>query len=259
MQQRHIVLLSDFGDKTGYVGQMKGVILSINDNIDLIDLSHSVDPQNTREAELVLEKSYQFFPKGSIFVAVVDPGVGSSRPSIIAECDARFFVGPDNGTFGFLNDFSNLKVYEIENKGFMLPNISATFHGRDIFASVAAHLSKGQHPAKFGPQTDIVAEHDNLNDYNNFTGSIIAFDGFGNAISSIDRRMLVEFGQKNNGKAACLQVNSKQYQIHRTFSDVPTGEPLAYIGSFEKLEIAVNQQNAREILQLNLRDKISLI
>lgn len=252
--KKNIVLLTDFGDKS-YVGQMKGVILSICPNVNILDLAHSVEPQNTREAELLLRTSYKYFPENSIFVTVVDPGVGSKRIAAIVEYDNRVFIGPDNGTFGFINN-KNFRAFSIENKDFMLDNISNTFHGRDIFAPAAAHFAVNGNAELFGKPLKSLIQHKNFNDYDIFTGCIIAFDSFGNAITSIDKDMLETFENHFGFKPQKIFINDLTIGIHETFSDVKENEPLAYWGSYGRLEIAVNKRNARQKLGLNLLDKI---
>ena len=142
--QKIITLITDFGDKSGYVGVMKGVILSINPDCQIVDITHHISPQDREEAAFVLKSAYPFFPPDSIHLVVVDPGVGSERKPIIIESGTHWFVGPDNGVFSFIFLMEGFKqVWEITNTHYFLPRVSSTFHGRDIFAPIAAHLSLG--------------------------------------------------------------------------------------------------------------------
>ena len=144
-----ITLLTDFGTKDPYVGIMKGVILSTNPDVRIVDITHEVDPQDVREGAFLVEEYYRYFEKGTIHVAVVDPTVGSDRKPIVFSKDGYFFIGPDNGLFTLLYD-DNVRAYAIENRRYMLKKISATFHGRDIFAPAAAYLSSGVQLSSLG-------------------------------------------------------------------------------------------------------------
>ena len=194
-----ITLLTDFGTKDPYVGIMKGVILSIADDATIIDISHEVGPQNTRECAFLVPEYYRYFERGSVHVAVVDPMVGSSRRPVAVMKDGHVFVGPDNGIFSFLLT-QPFETYAIQNSRFMLSNVSSTFHGRDIFAPVAAHVAKGFHPSSLGdPVSDPVV----LGDLRPIVregvlwGEVIRFDHFGNAITNIGKETLEIFaGEK---------------------------------------------------------------
>ncbi|MBC7327130.1 SAM-dependent chlorinase/fluorinase, partial [bacterium] len=189
-----ITFTSDFGLEDPFVGVVKGVILNINPNAIIVDITHLIPPQDILQAALVLRFSYRFFPPGTIHLAIVDPGVGSSRNPIVIESPPYFFVGPDNGIFSFVLE-ENFSAYLIENRQFLLPDISQTFHGRDIFAPIAGHLSLGVSPSCFGrkieeieklafPQPKIMG--------NTIVGQILTFDRFGNAITNISADLLGE-------------------------------------------------------------------
>src|SRR5690606_23519293 len=148
-----ITLTTDFGVQDSYVGTMKGVILGIHPQARIIDITHQVTPQDTLEASLILENAYPYFPPGTVHVAVVDPGVGSSRRPIVVVTPDHLFVGPDNGTFTRIFEAHEIEgVFEITNDSFMLANVSHTFHGRDVFAPAAAHLASGRTPEEVGPR-----------------------------------------------------------------------------------------------------------
>ncbi len=190
-----ITLLTDFGLKDPYAGIMKGVILSINPDARIVDITHEVEAQDIREAAFMIGDYYPWFRDGAIHVAVVDPTVGGARKSIIVTRDRHLFVGPDNGIFSLVMD-ETAKVHAIDRPDLMLPEVSATFHGRDIFAPAAAHLSTGETPQAFGPCVPDpvrlsglipVVEDDTL------LGEIVRFDRFGNGITNISRDWLGPF------------------------------------------------------------------
>ncbi len=189
-----ITLLTDFGLKDPYVGTMKGVILSINPEATIVDITHDVSHQNIEEGAFLIEEYYPFFPAGTIHVGVIDPTVGGNRRPVIINRENQIFIGPDNGLFTLV--LGHADVFLIENREFMFSNISSTFHGRDIFAPVAAHTSTGIHPSAFGKQIKDplrlngmfpVREGDHLK------GRIIRFDRFGNAITNIRHDFLKDF------------------------------------------------------------------
>jgi S-adenosyl-L-methionine hydrolase (adenosine-forming) len=190
-----ITLLTDFGLKDPYVGIMKGVILSINPEATIIDITHDITPQDIEEGAFLIEEYHRFFPPGTIHVAVIDPTVGSERRSIIASKDNNVFIGPDNGIFTLIFD-DEAEVYSIENPDFMLKEVSSTFQGRDIFAPAAAHASTGFHPSAFGR---IISDPMHLNNMfpakegYSLKGKIVRFDHFGNAIANIKLDFLKDF------------------------------------------------------------------
>jgi S-adenosyl-L-methionine hydrolase (adenosine-forming) len=190
-----ITLLTDFGLTDAYVGIMKGVILSINPDAGIVDITHEVEAQDIREAAFLIKESYQWFPAGTVHVAVVDPTVGSSRRPIIVVGQNLIFVGPDNGIFTLVMD-GNPVVYVIENREFMLPAVSGTFHGRDIFSPAAAHLSKGVLPPAFGRRIDDPVRLEGLfplREGGVLKGRIVRFDRFGNGITNISKDSLQSF------------------------------------------------------------------
>jgi hypothetical protein len=190
-----ITLLTDFGVKDPYGAIMKGVILSINPDVKTIDITHEVEAQDIREAAFIIKEYYSYFEKGTIHLAVVDPMVGSDRRPIIVMKDDYLFVGPDNGIFTLIAD-EGAEIYGIENRTFMAEHISNTFHGRDIFAPAAAHLSLRFHPSAFGIRVDNPVRLPNLFpriDGETMGGIIIRFDRFGNGITNIPGKDLHRF------------------------------------------------------------------
>jgi S-adenosyl-L-methionine hydrolase (adenosine-forming) len=190
-----ITLLTDFGLKDAYVGIMKGVILSINPEAAIVDMTHGIEAQDITEAAFVLAECFPWFAAGTIHVAVVDPTVGSARRAIIAVTNGHCFVGPDNGVLSLVLDGAK-EVYTIENPDFMLHPVSATFHGRDVFSPAAAHLSKGVRPAAFGRRVDDPLVLPGLfpeKGGETLTGRIVRFDRFGNGITNITAEALEPF------------------------------------------------------------------
>ncbi|NWJ49080.1 MAG: SAM-dependent chlorinase/fluorinase [Chloroflexi bacterium] len=253
-----ITLTTDFGSLDGYVGMMKGVIHAINPQATVIDLTHEVEPQNILNGAYHVFNAHRHFAPGTIHVAVVDPGVGTNRRAIGMKIAERgYFIGPDNGLFSyFLNTYADLQVRELNNPAFHLSEISNTFHGRDIFAPVAAFLSRDapfeQVGAVFDPSAlvrleNILPEWHNLPDTKKILkGRVLHIDHFGNVISNIRREHLTHFGQEalNNARVSVpgqLLANG----IRETYGTAENGEIIALFGSGGYLEIAqVNEQAA---------------
>jgi S-adenosylmethionine hydrolase len=246
-----ITLLTDFNTRDAYVASMKGVILSLNPEVVLVDLTHQIPPQDVQAAALNLAAATPYFPPSTIHLAVVDPGVGSSRRPLAAHCRGHFWVGPDNGLFHLIfRQASPLSIVSLENSVYFRPQVSATFHGRDIFAPVAAHLSLGVDLGRFGPRiTDPIALDwpEPWFGLEAIKGEIIYVDQFGNLISN------VRYGELSSwlgGRGARLQVGPVAIRsLARTYTDVAPGEFLALVGSHGFLEIACAMANAA--LRLN--------
>jgi len=241
-----ITLTTDFGTRDGFAAQMKGVILGINPQARLIDVTHDIEPFNVLEGALVLKGLVGYFPAGVIHLAVVDPGVGSKRRGIVMRSDERFYVGPDDGLFSLvLKAGRSREIREIKNPDFFLPDPHPTFHGRDVFAPVAAHLSLGNRFDLFGPVIEDpvmlpIPSVDRTRD--GIQGEVIYIDRFGNLTSNIEARLL-------SRPVEIVQVSEVKIKgIKRFFSEVPEGSPVALINSFGFLEIAVNLGNASSAL-----------
>jgi hypothetical protein len=254
-----LTLLSDFGWNDIYVGVMKGVIAQINPALTVIDLTHDISPQNITAAQFNLLSAYPFFPIGTVHVAVVDPGVGSLRRAIAIELDDGFLVGPDNGLFtGLLSQKSVNQVVELSNPRYWrVPEPSATFHGRDIFAAAAAHLASGVPIAELGeaidPQTLIqLMISACTKTAHGFAGRIQHIDRFGNVITNIPGRYV----QGRNWSAI---VGKRTLPGCRTYSDASPGEPLALIGSHGWVELAIRGGDAHFQLRLNWEDTVQVV
>ena len=255
-----ITLMTDFGTNDHFVGVMKGVILNINPKVRIVDITHAVSPQDVQGAAFLVDSSYRYFPDGTIHVIVVDPGVGSRRRAIICQTDTAYFVCPDNGVLSYVlgNDTAH-RVVALGNANYWLSEVSNTFHGRDIFAPVAAHLSRGISLRKFGDGVNNVVRLPlQIPQVTKTTiaGSVIWVDRFGNLITNLTSDMLESFGMNNGfvisaGKAELSELNS-------AYAESEEGECLAIIGSSGYVEISVNQGSAARILGLKRNDVIEV-
>jgi S-adenosylmethionine hydrolase len=252
-----IALITDFGTKDYFVGAMKGVILSINDEANLIDITHEIPPQDILSASFTLRNCYKEFPKNTIFVAVVDPGVGSERRAILVETEKYFFIVPDNGLLSFIFDQEeNFKIFKITNKKFFRHPVSKTFHGRDIFSPSAAHLSNGIQPYEFGDQiTDFVSFYENSPkriSKNEVEAEIIHIDRFGNLITNLKKEDIPE--------NFTLTIGETRIKNMKTFfSEAEKSEVFMIFGSAGFLEIAAFQDSAEKILKSKVGEKIKML
>jgi len=255
--------MTDFGLSDPFVGQMNGVIESIAPGTPVIDLCHDVPPQNIEVGSLFLESSIRYFPEGSIFVAVVDPGVGTSRRGIAVAWNNKCFIGPDNGLFGFLaardNDWEG---YALEDSRFRLPDVSSTFHGRDIFTPAAAHIAGGRKINGFGPKLDSVIQLDGdepkVSD-ESIIGRIVHVDRFGNAWSNVSKDHLVGAKIWNSRVDVTISIGHTTVSgIGETYGIEKSLKPAAIINSFYLLEIAVPGGSATEALNISEGDALKI-
>jgi S-adenosylmethionine hydrolase len=245
-----ITLTTDFGLGSRYVGAMKGVILSINPQAQIIDLSHAVPPRDMRAGAIVLAETAPWFPPGTIHVAVVDPGVGSKRRIVYAEIGKQHFVAPDNGVLSRLALAERpSKIFGVEDPKHWLPEVSRTFHGRDIMAPVAARLSLGLAPEKLGLPVKQMFElpwAEVQQVPNRIEGEVIEVDSFGNLITNITRAML---DGVPSGDSVIITCEDHETQgIFATFSDQPPMTLMAHVGSTGRLELAIVDENASAML-----------
>ena len=245
-----ITLTTDFGLSDAYVAIMKGAILCVNPDVRIIDISHNIKAGHIAHAGYMLKDACPFFPKGTIHVAVVDPGVGSARRPVIVVTDDYLFVGPDNGIFWpIMTTCDPSEIIHLTKPEFFLSAISNTFHGRDIFAPVAAHLSKGVEPREMGfvikdpVRLEIKAPRKKGNI---LFGEVIRVDHFGNIITNISKKVLGRFlkGSKPVIKAGDLIIRD----MVNSYSAAGMGEALVLIGSSNYLEIAVNRGRAADFI-----------
>lgn len=241
-----ITLTTDFGSRDHYVGVMKGVMLSVNRSAVLVDITHCVDSHDIRAASFAIGNSYRYFPEKTVHLVVVDPGVGSRRKPIALSADGHFFVGPDNGVFSsVIRSCEDLSARKIKNSDFFLKEISSTFHGRDIFSPVAAHLSLGVPFPEIGPlihDPEILSHDEYSVDGNNIRGTVIYTDKFGNLVTSIPAEAV------SGGAGVVVTVGEKQVMgISESYSSVEPGEIVVVRGSGGYIEISVNQGRASDV------------
>jgi len=256
-----IALTTDLGLRDPYVAEMKAVILSISPNATIVDVTHEIEKFNIKMGAYVLASASPYFPKGTTHVAVVDPGVGTKRHPIIIQTKHGFYVGPDNGVLVLAARSQGVEhTYEIANCKLLLPKISSTFHGRDIFAPAAAHLANGTPPAEFGPEiheivtpefAKIIRRKDML------VGEVIHVDNFGNIITNLGEREIELTKVKDMVDVKLRDVRLK-LKFCKAYAEVEPQKPLAVIGSHNFLEISINQGNAAEIFKIKSGDKVTL-
>ena len=251
-----IALLTDFGTKDYFVGAMKGVILSINKGVNIIDITHEINPQDIQGAGFTLKACYKNFPNKTIFVAVVDPGVGSDRRAILVETLDYFFIAPDNGLLSFVfEEEKNFRVFELTNYKFFNKPVSNTFHGRDIFSPVGAYLSSGIKPEEFGGEIkDFLyqkASKIRQVDEKTLEAEIVHIDQFGNLITNLKKDDLPQnYGLEINGRKI------KTFQTH--FAEGEKDKLFMIFGSTGFLEIAIFQDSAKKILSAKVGQKVNV-
>jgi S-adenosylmethionine hydrolase len=255
-----ITLLTDFGLEDPYVGMMKGVILAVSPVARIVDISHHVKAGSITRAAGIIRETYPYFPEGTVHVTVVDPGVGGKRRAIILVAQSHFFVGPDNGIFWpIINLHQNIKIIHITENKYFLPDVSNTFHGRDIFAPVAAHLSKGTDPFEMGPVINNPVKLQLPAPYQEggaLYGQVVNVDNFGNLITNIHRKEIEGF---TGGKTPVIRLgNLRMEGMRRVYAECGKGEILSLLGSSGYLEIAVNQGRASDLLGLDEAEIIGL-
>lgn len=244
-----ISLTTDFGLSDHFVGTMKGVILGIAPRARLVDISHDVPPFEIVEGAFTIAQTYRYFPSGTVHLIVVDPGVGTSRRPILMEAASQYFIAPDNGVLSMIYKREKHKVREITAQKYFLPNVSHTFHGRDIFAPCAAHLASGVRPARFGRL---------IHDYvrlglaapqqvarRNWSGTILKIDRFGNLITNLH---IDDFSWVATRPFELDVGLEKVRRFAHSFADGGPGELLVLVGSSGYLEVVVNQGSAAKLL-----------
>ena len=253
-----LTLLSDFGLSDVYVGVMKGVIAQINPTLSVVDLTHQIPRQNIAAGRFCLMSAYGYFPDGTVHVAVVDPGVGGKRRAIALQLAKGFLVGPDNGLFsGILSQSPAITAVELTNPDYWrVATPSTTFHGRDIFAPVGAHIAGGVPLKQLGREIDPatlveLAIGEYIQTDSGVTGCIQYCDRFGNLVTNIP-------GSLVQNKTWAVKIGDKTILGHQTYSDIPIGNLVALIGSHDWLEIAVNGGNAQMNLQIDVGAKVQL-
>ena len=247
-----IALLTDFGTRDHYAGTMKAVVLGICPDVTLVDITHDIPPHDMMTATLELAASYKYFPSGTIFLVVVDPGVGSTRRGIAAETGDYRFVAPDNGVLtAVLKEAPAKRVVELTERRYARPTVSRTFEGRDRFAPAAAWLAKGINLSALGrsagniqelaiPSPEIAGDM--------LSGEVLRVDRFGNLVTNIDRKLFEKFARKSG-----IEIAAAAHLIGRvvaTYAEAASGEVCALFGSTDHLEIALNAGSASDRLSL---------
>ncbi len=257
MAHRPITLTTDFSLHDPYIGAMKGAILSVNPDARITDIAHQIRAQDRFGAAFTLNEACRSFPEGSIHVAIIDPGVGGPRKPVIVETARYIFVGPDNGIFSLaLEGTDIIRTIRITNEEYFPGPVSTTFHGRDIFAPIAGHLSLGKDPGLMGEEADSLVKLSMpkaLIEGTKITGEVIHIDGFGNLITNIGKDSL-----KGAGKKTAINIRDKEILgIQKSYSESAREDTLcAIIGSTGLLEIAVNMGSAKERLNAEIGEKV---
>jgi len=258
-----VVLLTDFGLSDWFVGAMKGAVLARCPECAVVDLCHTIEPGAVAQAGWLLQKTFRDFPRGAVFCAVVDPGVGTERRAIAAAGEGCFFIAPDNGLLtGIKHLAADWKCRAITNRDWTDPDRSKTFHGRDVFAPAAAEVARLGGIEKAGEPVGAIVETDlpaaAVAPDGTMAGTIVWFDRFGNAVTTIER----EAAEKTLGTATgdwLVEIENLTIRsVASTYADVAPGEALAYWGSLGTLEIGVRNGNARERLGLELNRPVRL-
>jgi S-adenosylmethionine hydrolase len=252
MSRPTVALLTDFGTRDHYAGTLKGVMLGICPDATLVDIAHDVPAHDVLAGALELAACYRYFPRGTIFLVVVDPGVGSSRRGIAADVGDYKFVAPDNGVLSAVfRESPPKKVVELTERKYALPTVSRTFEGRDRFAPAAAHLAKGIALTALGKSISnycsIEMPAPTASDHE-LRGEVVRIDRFGNLITNIDRRTFEHFG---GTQSIAIDAGGKEVpRIVTTYAEAPAGELCALFGSTDHLEIAINAGDAAAVLGL---------
>jgi S-adenosylmethionine hydrolase len=255
-----ITLTTDFGEGSRYVAAMKGVILSIHPVVRIVDISHSVPAQDVHRGAIVLAEAAPFFPAGTIHVAVVDPGVGTTRRIVYARIGSHQFIAPDNGLLSRLAAAERpSKIVSLDEPRFWMPQVSKTFHGRDIMAPVAARLSLGLSPDELGqPQGALVSltwpEAEKV--ANRIAGEVIEVDSFGNLVTNITREMLAGVPMDETVTITCDEHVTQG--IFKTYSEQPAMTLIALVGSGDRLELAIVDENASMMLGVTVGAPVTI-
>ncbi len=259
-----ITLTTDFGLQDPFAGIMKGVILGIHPDVKTVDITHNIQRHNITEASRVIGMSYESFPLMTIHIVVVDPGVGSQRRPILVITGDHFFIGPDNGVFSTVYEkehVDSIKVIHLTSTEYFLPVRGSTFHGRDIFAPVAAWLAKGTDPVAFGipiaDYTNIEITKPVVSD-NLITGEIASIDVFGNCISNIKTADLEKLAPGETGNSFNIQLSLNQPDLVKCYSDNKSSALSSVINSFGQLEFFIFKGSAAEKYNITVGDSVTV-
>ncbi|NIM89924.1 MAG: hypothetical protein GTO17_03145 [Candidatus Aminicenantes bacterium] len=267
MKRPFIALITDFGEDDFFVASLKGVILRINPGARIIDVTHQVPSFDIKQGSFILFSCYNYFPARTIFLVVVDPGVGSSRSILLVKTEKYFFIAPDNGVLSLVLKSEEVQqVIKVTNTKFFLEKPSKTFEGRDKMAPVAAWLSKGTTPSLFGPEIqdyEVLGKLEPIRKEGEITGSILHADKFGNLITNIPKSMLnklrKEAGKKRKAELILLAKNKKISTFRENYSQGRRGELFYLIGSLNFVEIAARETSASSKLKAQVGDKVRIV
>ncbi len=258
MNRSIVTLLTDFGTSDGYVGAMKGVLFSGVPNVQVVDISHDIEPYNVRQAAFTLLNYAPYFPENTIHIVVVDPGVGTKRKGLVVETEDYFFIGPDNGVFSFIYQSSSFKVYQLHEEVFGT-EISSTFHGRDVFVPAAVRIIQGENLLEFAsPIREFISFYEPFRKKNDdeLLLKVIHIDHFGNLILNFTINDWEKLGRVLNVKIKLK--GGFLYGIKNTFGDVKEGQILTLWDSSGFLQIAQNKGNAAKYLNMKVGDTVIL-
>lgn len=258
-----ITLLTDFGDRDYFVASMKGVILNINPQARIVDLSHRVAPHQIEDAAYLLKSSYRYFPDGTVHVAVVDPGVGSARRPLLVSTSRYFFLAPDNGLLtDVVHEELSVEVRQIQNKQYRLDTEGTTFDGRDLFAPAAAWLTRGQAPGTFGPlirDVTTLPAHEPAWEGATFVGRIVYVDHFGNLISNITPSHLAEIRRATKRTSVSIRIAGATIEdLSTCYADGASDAPRALINSNGQMEIFLKEGSAATRLKVGRGARIEI-
>jgi S-adenosylmethionine hydrolase len=274
MNSKTIALITDFGIDDPYVGIMKGIMSELSPNTPLIDITNTIPPGDIQRGAFVLWQAAQDFPRGTIFLCVVDPGVGTERKPIFLQTGDQIYIGPDNGLFSYLLYKSDFTCWELSNPEYQRKNSSATFHGRDVFAPAAAYAARSISGTQFGPQVTSLNKLPKptlSNNERSLTGEILSQDHFGNLFTSLGRfeykndslhyRSWIDNVkiQINDHTKIRIRVNDQRLPLVRTFASIGSGICAGLIGSTGLLEIVANQSSAKSLLGIEKGTSMSLV
>lgn len=262
MSKSIVTFTTDFGTEDHFVGTMKGVVLGINPEAALVDICNQVPAFDILQGAIAISQAYHFYPPGTVHVVIVDPGVGTSRRPIIVDTGKHLFVAPDNGVLSLIFERQErLTVRHVTAEHYFLQPVSKTFHGRDVFAAIAGHLSRGVDISKLGdPIVDYVrlqlpqpvVKEDCI------LGAVLKIDRFGNVITNITRRMLSQFIGAHSGSVMICLNSTTINRFQTTYEEGTPGEPFAIIGSMGYLEIATNKGSAATLIRVKPHDPIEV-
>ena len=253
---KRVTLLTDFGTSDGYVAAMKGVLAQIAPNVLIDDASHDIPPGDTRAAAFALRRYWRLYPAGSVHLVVIDPGVGSARKALVVQADERILIGPDNGVFTLvLTEAEEWSAYSAERADFFRTELSSTFHGRDVFAPLAAHLAAGRATADVGPRVEnpiLLELPAPTREGERTVGEVVYVDHFGNLVSNIPVSMITRSVRVRLGTYHVLPLSN-------TYSDAAVGAAVALINSDDVLEIGVRDGSAARHFRIGRGARIEVL